>query len=65
MKVAVAAESDAGERRVAATPETVKNAIRLGANVALNSQSKIMTGISIRSLIAARSSAPRAPSTTR
>ena len=35
MKVAVIAESDAGEPRVAATPETVKKMIGLGARVAV------------------------------
>ena len=33
MKIAVAAETDAGEPRVAATPETVKKMIALGADV--------------------------------
>jgi len=35
MKVAVAAESDADEPRVAATPETVKKMVSLGAEVAV------------------------------
>jgi NAD(P) transhydrogenase subunit alpha len=35
MKVAVAAETEAGEPRVAATPETVKKMIALGAEVAV------------------------------
>ncbi|MGO9048270.1 MAG: NAD(P)(+) transhydrogenase (Re/Si-specific) subunit alpha, partial [Xanthobacteraceae bacterium] len=35
MKVAVAAEVDAGEPRVAATPETIKKIIALGADVAV------------------------------
>ncbi len=35
MKIAVAAETAAGERRVAATPETVKKLIALGARVAV------------------------------
>ena len=35
MKVAVVAETAAGERRVAATPETVKKLIALGAHVAV------------------------------
>ena len=35
MKVAVMAETDAGEPRVAATPETVKKMIALGATVVL------------------------------
>ena len=33
MKIAVAAETDAGEPRVAATPETVKKMMGLGAEV--------------------------------
>ena len=35
MKIAVAAEIDAGEPRVAATPETVKKMLALGAEVAV------------------------------
>ena len=35
MKVAVTAETDGGESRVAATPETVKKIIALGADVAV------------------------------
>ena len=37
MKVAVVAETDAGEPRVAAVPETVKKMIGLGAEVAVES----------------------------
>ena len=35
MKVAVVAETDAGEPRVAAVPETIKKMIGLGAEVAV------------------------------
>ena len=35
MKIAVLKESEAGERRVAATPETVKKYVGLGASVAV------------------------------
>ncbi len=45
MKVAVAAEIDANEPRVAATPETVKKLIGLGANVAVEPGAGIKSGI--------------------
>ena len=45
MKVAVAAETDAGEPRVAATPETVKKMIGLGAEVAVEPGAGIKSGI--------------------
>jgi NAD(P) transhydrogenase subunit alpha len=45
MKVAVAAEADAGEPRVAATPETVKKMIGLGAEVAVEPGAGIKSGI--------------------
>src|SRR5271169_3053695 len=45
MKVAVAAESDAGEPRVAATPETVEKMIGLGAEVAVEPGAGIKSGI--------------------
>jgi len=45
MKVAVAAEGDAGEPRVAATPETVKKMIALGAEVAVEPGAGIKSGI--------------------
>jgi len=35
MKIAVLKESEPGERRVAATPETVKKFVALGASVAV------------------------------
>jgi H+-translocating NAD(P) transhydrogenase subunit alpha len=45
MKIAVAAETDAGEPRVAATPETVKKMIGLGADVAVEPGAGIKSGI--------------------
>jgi NAD(P) transhydrogenase subunit alpha len=45
MKVAVAAETDAGEPRVAATPETVKKMIGLGADVAVEPGAGMKSGI--------------------
>jgi NAD(P) transhydrogenase subunit alpha len=45
MKVAVAAEVDAGEPRVAATPETVKKMIALGAEVAVEAGAGTKSGI--------------------
>jgi NAD(P) transhydrogenase subunit alpha len=45
MKVAVAAESDPGEPRVAATPETVKKMIGLGAELAVEPGAGIKSGI--------------------
>jgi H+-translocating NAD(P) transhydrogenase subunit alpha len=45
MKIAVAAETDAGEPRVAATPETVKKMIGLGADVAVEPSAGIKSGI--------------------
>jgi NAD(P) transhydrogenase subunit alpha len=45
MKVAVAAEVDAGEPRVAATPETIKKIIALGADVAVEPGAGIKSGI--------------------
>ncbi len=45
MKVAVVAESDAGEPRVAAIPETVKKMIALGAEVAVEPGAGIKSGI--------------------
>ena len=38
MKVAVIAETDADEPRVAATPETVKKMVALGATVAVQAR---------------------------
>jgi H+-translocating NAD(P) transhydrogenase subunit alpha len=45
MKVAVAAEGDAGDPRVAATPETIKKIIALGAEVAVEPGAGIKSGI--------------------
>jgi NAD(P) transhydrogenase subunit alpha len=45
MKVAVTAESDPGEPRVAATPETVKKLIGLGAEVAVEPGAGLKSGI--------------------
>jgi H+-translocating NAD(P) transhydrogenase subunit alpha len=45
MKVAVASETDPGEPRVAATPETVKKMIGLGADVAVEPGAGIKSGI--------------------
>src|SRR6516225_11419843 len=44
MKVAVVAETDAGESRVAAVPETVKKMIGLGAEVAVEPGAGIKSG---------------------
>ena len=45
MKVAVAAEVEAGEPRVAATPETIKKIIALGAEVAVEPGAGIKSGM--------------------
>jgi NAD(P) transhydrogenase subunit alpha len=45
MKVAVAAETDAGEPRVAAVPETVKKMIGLGAEVAVVPGAGVKSGV--------------------
>jgi NAD(P) transhydrogenase subunit alpha len=45
MKVAVVAEVDAGEPRVAATPETIKKMIGLGAEVAVEPRAGVKSGI--------------------
>ena len=45
MKVAVVAETDAGESRVAAVPETVKKIIGLGAEVAVEPGAGVKSGI--------------------
>jgi NAD(P) transhydrogenase subunit alpha len=45
MKVAVIAESDADEPRVAATPETVKKMVALGATVAVQAGAGVKSGI--------------------
>jgi NAD(P) transhydrogenase subunit alpha len=45
MKIAVVAETDAGEPRVAATPETVKKLVALGADVAVEQGAGVKSGI--------------------
>jgi H+-translocating NAD(P) transhydrogenase subunit alpha len=45
MKIAVAAEVDAGEPRVAATPETVKKIVALGAEVAVEPGAGVRSGV--------------------
>src|SRR6187431_1456695 len=45
MKIAIAAESDPAEPRVAGTPDTVKRLIALGAEVAVESGAGIRSGI--------------------
>jgi H+-translocating NAD(P) transhydrogenase subunit alpha len=45
MKVAVIAETEAGEPRVAATPETVKKMVALGATVAVQAGAGLKSGI--------------------
>jgi H+-translocating NAD(P) transhydrogenase subunit alpha len=45
MKIAVAAEVDAGEPRVAATPETIKKMLALGAEIAVEPGAGIKSGI--------------------
>ena len=45
MKIAIAAEVDPGEPRVAATPETVKKMIGLGAEVAVEPGAGVKSGI--------------------
>jgi H+-translocating NAD(P) transhydrogenase subunit alpha len=45
MKIAVIDESGAGETRVAATPETVKKFISLGAEITIQSNSGLASGI--------------------
>jgi proton-translocating NAD(P)+ transhydrogenase subunit alpha len=45
MKVAVAAEVDAGEPRVAATPETIKKITALGAEVAVEPGAGVKSGV--------------------
>src|ERR1700678_4327276 len=56
MKIAVAAEIDAGEPRVAATPETVKKMLVLGAEIAVEPGAGIKSGILDQDFIAAGAS---------
>jgi len=59
MKIAVAAETDAGEPRVAATPETVKKMMGLGAEVAVEPGAGIKSGILDADFTAAGASVAR------
>ena len=59
MKIAVAAETDAGEPRVAATPETVKKMMGLGAEVAVEPGAGIKSGILDADFAAAGASVAR------
>ena len=59
MKVAVAAETDAGEPRVAATPETVKKMIGLGAEVAVEPGAGVKSGILDADYVAAGATVAR------
>jgi NAD(P) transhydrogenase subunit alpha len=45
MKVAVIAETDADEPRVAATPETVKKMVALGATIAVQPGAGVKSGV--------------------
>src|SRR5262245_2204657 len=45
MKIAIAAETDPGEPRVAATPDTVKKFVSLGAEVAVEQGAGVKSGI--------------------
>lgn len=45
MKIAIAAETDSGEPRVAGTPETVKKFVSLGAEVAVEAGAGVKSGI--------------------
>jgi NAD(P) transhydrogenase subunit alpha len=45
MRIAVPSETDAGESRVAATPETVKKLVALGAAVAIQAGAGVKSGI--------------------
>ena len=47
MKIAVAAEADQSEPRVAATPESVKKMIGLGAEVAVQPGAGVKSGMSV------------------
>jgi NAD(P) transhydrogenase subunit alpha len=61
MKIAVAAEVDAGEPRVAATPETVKKMIGLGAEVAVEPGAGVKSGILDADFAAAGATLSRDP----
>ena len=53
MKIAVLKESEAGERRVAATPETVKKLIALGASVAVEAGAGLSASVADADYVAA------------
>jgi NAD(P) transhydrogenase subunit alpha len=53
MKIAVIKELDANERRVAATPETVRKFVSLGANVAIETGAGVCASISDEEYLAA------------
>jgi NAD/NADP transhydrogenase alpha subunit len=48
MKIVVAAESDAGELQFAATPDTIRKMVALGADVAVEPGAGTKSGFSIR-----------------
>ncbi len=61
MKIAIPAEGDLGEQRVAATPDTVKRLIGLGADVAVETGAGLKSGILDAEYVAAGASiAPNA-----
>jgi NAD(P) transhydrogenase subunit alpha len=45
MKIAIPAETEQGEPRVAATPDTVKRYIQLGAKVAVEKGAGVKSGV--------------------
>jgi NAD(P) transhydrogenase subunit alpha len=47
MKIAVAAESDAGEPQAAATPDTIRKMVALGADVAIEPGAGTKSGFSM------------------
>ena len=47
LKIAVAAESDAGEPQAAATPETIRKMVALGADVAVEPGAGTKSGFSM------------------
>jgi H+-translocating NAD(P) transhydrogenase subunit alpha len=47
MKIAVAAESDAGEPRAAATPETIRKMVARGGDVAVEPDAGAKSGFSM------------------
>src|SRR6516164_5334782 len=61
MKVAVIAEADADESRVAATPETVKKMVALGATVTVQAGAGVKSGILNAGYTAARATVAEEP----